>query len=178
MDQKTCTRCHTSKPLEEFGWKAPVKRTGIRYRRTHCKRCHGHLLGLLKENPERVRAKTQARNKRRSHERQHNVNQHKWIWEDSRHDDRDAGRENDLTKEFIKVEIEKGCSYCGETELRMTLDRIDNDRGHTMDNVVPACIRCNYTRKDMPHEAWLVVATGMREARQQGLFGDWTGRAR
>jgi hypothetical protein len=60
----------------------------------------------------------------------------------------------------------------------MTLDRIDNDKGHTEDNVVPACIRCNYTRRSMPYEAWLVVAKGMREARERGLFGEWTGRAR
>jgi len=60
----------------------------------------------------------------------------------------------------------------------MTLDRIDNDKGHTQDNVVPACIRCNYARRSMPYEAWLVVAKGMREAREQGLFGDWTGRVR
>jgi len=98
------------------------------------------------------------------------------IKTDSRASDRKAGRDNDLTREFIAAEISKGCTYCGETEIRMTLDRINNDRGHTQDNVVPACIRCNYTRKNMPYEAWLVVAKGMREAREAGLFNGWTGR--
>jgi len=55
----------------------------------------------------------------------------------------------------------------------MTLDRKDNDVGHVKDNVVPACVRCNYTRGDMPFDAWLVVAAGMRQAREKGLFGDW-----
>lgn len=27
----------------------------------------------------------------------------------------------------------------------------------------------------MPYDAWLVVASGMREARTKGLFGDWVG---
>lgn len=60
----------------------------------------------------------------------------------------------------------------------MTLDRIDNDKGHTQDNVVPACIRCNYVRKNMPYEAWIVVAEGMRKAREAGLFEGWSGRVR
>jgi len=57
----------------------------------------------------------------------------------------------------------------------MTLDRIDDAKGHTADNVVPACIRCNYARRDMPYKAWLVVAKAMRKARALGLFGNWTG---
>jgi len=83
-----------------------------------------------------------------------------------------------LTKGFIAEQVAKGCLYCGESEIRMTLDRICNEKGHTQDNVMPACIRCNYTRRDMPHEAWLVVAKGMREAREAGLFNGWTGRVK
>jgi hypothetical protein len=97
---------------------------------------------------------------------------------DSRRSDKRAGRENSLTRDFIAEQISKGCDYCGETELRMTLDRIDNAKGHTQSNVVPCCIRCNYTRRAMPYEAWLVVAKGMREARGLNLFNGWTGQAR
>jgi hypothetical protein len=60
----------------------------------------------------------------------------------------------------------------------MTLDRKDNDRGHTQDNVVPACIRCNYIRRHTPYEAWLCMVPGVRRARKEGFFGDWTGRTR
>jgi hypothetical protein len=56
----------------------------------------------------------------------------------------------------------------------MTLDRKDNSIGHLLDNVVPCCIRCNYIRRDMPFEAWLIVATGIRKAKELGLFGTWT----
>lgn len=107
------------------------------------------------------------------------VNQERWILEDSRRDDRRRrGVENDLDIQFIRDAIKKGCSYCGERQLRMTLDRIDNGLPHTKANVVPACIRCNYTRKNMPYAAWLVIAPKMREARELGLFGTWTGRGR
>jgi hypothetical protein len=57
----------------------------------------------------------------------------------------------------------------------MTLDRIDNFIGHVKTNVQPACIRCNYLRRDMPYEAWLIVAEGVRQARKAGAFADWVG---
>lgn len=102
----------------------------------------------------------------------------RWILEDSRRSDRCYGRQNNLSREFVESSIKNGCIYCGETQLRMTLDRIDNEKGHTRDNVVPSCIRCNYTRRDIPYEAWLVIAPGMRRAREAGLFGGWTGQVR
>ena len=95
-----------------------------------------------------------------------------WIYVDSRSSDRKFGRANDLTRDFIREQLAVGeCSYCVERNLRMTLDRIDNDLGHLQTSVVIACIRCNYARRDMPYQAWLVVAPAMRAARQTGLFG-------
>lgn len=98
------------------------------------------------------------------------------ILQDSKESDRRKDRANDLTIEFIRALIEPGCSYCGETSLRMTLDRIDNELGHVQANVVAACIRCNYARGNMPYEAWLCLVPGLREARSKGLFGAWEGR--
>lgn len=89
--------------------------------------------------------------------------------------DRKNGRAADVDVAFVESLIADGCSYCGETNVRMTIDRIDNTLGHTRANVVAACARCNYARRDMPHEAWVVVAVGMRKARELGLFGTWVG---
>jgi hypothetical protein len=97
------------------------------------------------------------------------------ILVDSRAWDKKRGLENDLTVEWIASRIIHGCTYCGEMQIRMTLDRVDNDVGHTMANCVAACVRCNYVRRTMPYEAWLVVAEGMRAARCRGLFGTWAG---
>ena len=97
------------------------------------------------------------------------------ICTDSRKADRKKGLINDMTVDFVRGLIGDGCSYCGESELRMTLDRIDNAVGHVTTNVVPACIRCNYMRRDMPHSAWLVLCPSVREARESGAFGNWTG---
>ena len=59
-----------------------------------------------------------------------------------------------------------------------SIDRINNDQGHVLDNVVPACARCNYLRRDMPHEAWLILVPAVRLARESGAFGDWDGFGR
>lgn len=109
----------------------------------------------------------------RAHSRRSNVALA--IYQDSRRSDRKRGLVNDLDLETIQRLIEQSCTYCGETEIRMTLDRIDNSIGHTKDNVKQACERCNYARRNMPYAAWLIVAVAMRKARLCGLFGEWTG---
>jgi hypothetical protein len=102
-------------------------------------------------------------------------NWYKAIYADSRKSDRKKGFYNNLTKEFIKSLISHGCSYCGETKIRMTMDRIDNNKGHTRKNVREACTRCNYMRRDMPYSAWLCVVPFVRRARKAGLFSSWIG---
>ena len=99
----------------------------------------------------------------------------KWIRVDSRGSDRKKGLDNDLTYEFVREMILRPCSYCGDTESRMTLDRIDNDLGHLQSNVVPSCYRCNFIRRDIPYEAWIVIAPGVKAAREGALFGAWVG---
>ena len=116
-----------------------------------------------------------ARNSARMKQwRQDPSNLNEVVLSDTRASDRSAKRVNDLTLDFVRAVLQRGCHYCGETALRMTLDRIDNALGHTQDNVNPACIRCNYLRRDMPYEAWLCFLPCLRETREKGLFGGWT----
>lgn len=98
-----------------------------------------------------------------------------FILMDSNHWDKRHGFENDLSEEYIKEEISEGCTYCLAQDKKMTIDRINNDKGHTMDNIVGCCIDCNYLRKDMPFAAWTVVSKYVREARQNGLLENWSG---
>lgn len=146
--------------------------------RSYCKKCHNNR----SKNYDKISRKKPHRrlfdSKKQRLDRQDPKHLVKIILQDSRRSDVKNNRINSLTKDFVKSIIEKPCFYCGESEIRMTLDRIDNNIGHTDDNVVQACIRCNYTRRSMPYQAWLCLTAGMRDAREKGLFGNWTGRCR
>lgn len=96
------------------------------------------------------------------------------MLKDCRSSDRKKGLEgNDLDRDFAEDLIRSGCHYCGDTQGRMTLDRIDNTKAHNRENVVASCLRCNYMRGSMPYKAWLHLVPTVREAHELGLFGDW-----
>lgn len=62
----------------------------------------------------------------------------------------------DLTNEQFEKVITNPCTYCGgEGSLGFNftgIDRVDNTAGYTIENVQPACKRCNQARNniDMP----------------------------
>lgn len=47
-----------------------------------------------------------------------------------------------LSLEEFNDLISKDCTYCGIPNAN-TLDRINSDKGYTIDNVTPCCIKCN-----------------------------------
>ncbi len=106
------------------------------------------------------------------------LNPGKYLLNNYRVIDKRKGRENDLDLEFVCEAIKKACSYCGESSIKMSLDRIDNSKGHLKTNVVPACVRCNFMRRDMPYDAWLFLVPVIKKAVEQGIFGSWTGATR
>lgn len=98
----------------------------------------------------------------------------RFIFYDSRRADKNRGHVNDLTLAAIQELLRVGvCSYCGDATAKLTLDRKDNARGHTLDNVEVACVRCNIMRGNMPFEAWLHLVPAVRSAYEQGLFNGW-----
>src|SRR3989304_2015876 len=77
------------------------------------------------------------------------------------------GYEWKLTKEEVKILTKKNCYYCwiesnqiichnnNGAYLYNGLDRIDNTKGYTMDNVVPCCGTCNFAKREMSLEQLL-----------------------
>ena len=59
--------------------------------------------------------------------------------------DKRKGLKNDLDLNWARKFLKQPCFYCGDTE-DVGLDRIDNSKGHTKDNVVPCCYSCNTAR--------------------------------
>jgi hypothetical protein len=170
--------CEKKKPIRDFYYSKIPKNPS---NRSACKKCQNKIQGQRKKKDPNYRTLMKkyelARAKRQKMKRRRGLDTARFILCDSKSADRKAGFLNNLTREFIEEKIKTGCFYCGESKLRMTLDRINNDKGHIKSNVIPACIRCNYTRRDMPFRAWCYISTGIKKARIKGLFGRWTGRA-
>ena len=56
--------------------------------------------------------------------------------------------------------------YCGDTE-DIGLDRIDNTKGHTKDNVVPCCYICNTTRgSNFTYEEMKIIGKTIKEIKR------------
>lgn len=63
----------------------------------------------------------------------------------------------DFDKQWIVDNIfTSKCKYCGETDWRkLGCDRKDNTKGHTKDNVVPCCQRCNSKKGKMTYDEYI-----------------------
>ena len=57
-------------------------------------------------------------------------------------------------KQFCEV-IDNPCVYCGETEERIGVDRIDNSVGYTLENSAPCCKICNFMKMSMSVDEFL-----------------------
>lgn len=61
---------------------------------------------------------------------------------------------NYVTPKWIVENIFSGqkCHYCEESDwTKLGCDRIDNDKPHTIDNVVPCCLSCNSKKGSMSY---------------------------
>ena len=47
------------------------------------------------------------------------------------------------------------CSYCGDEIETIGLDRVDNKRGYTIDNIVPCCFTCNKMKSSMDRDKFI-----------------------
>jgi hypothetical protein len=174
--EKRCSGCKEVKPLSEFGLK-----TGGRYHRAYCKLCNA---AKLRESRERLGitpalvARKQRRLLKTKEQRQSNLTRGRFVMADAKKFDGARHLNFDLSLEFVIALLQTGCAYCGDKQALLGLDRIDNNLGHTSDNVNPCCSRCNYLRRDMPFQAWKLIVPAVKAAREDGAFGDWTGGCR
>lgn len=70
----------------------------------------------------------------------------------------------DIPKEWMYKNCNK-CVYCGNEDYKsLGLDRLDNSKGHTVDNVVTACYICNTTRGDrFSHDEMKIIGVVIRK---------------
>jgi len=91
------------------------RKGGKTYYRSRCKKCNTKRWNeWLKQNPEAVKANQDRQARLRKEQRGVFEEQDKYIYWDSRKSDRKRGLKNDLSREFIRELISRGCVYCGE----------------------------------------------------------------
>ncbi len=89
------------------------------------------------------------------------------VFYDYRKSARVRGYDFKLSKEQVQDLIFSDCHYCGgepkntlvyheKTITYQGIDRKDNTKGYTPDNVVPCCIICNVMKKTMSHDDFLL----------------------
>lgn len=73
----------------------------------------------------------------------------------------------DITIDFLINSIfNKPCVYCGDT-FNVGCDRINNDIGHIMENVVPCCKDCNTGRmNNFTHEEMLFIGKSIAKVKE------------
>jgi len=123
--ERQCKVCLDLKDIRDF----EIIRSGSNYRRWTCTTCRGAKKLSVRTDERKQQLKQQT-----------SVNDRTWRKSnpieatllDCKESDRKKGRKgNDLDLLFIRELVAHGCSYCEETTLRMTLDRIDNSLAHT-----------------------------------------------
>lgn len=70
---------------------------------------------------------------------------------DSKRNAKQRNREWTIPFDLFCTLIDTPCRYCGNPtqKTKSGLDRIDNERGYTPDNVCPCCTRCNWMKNTM-----------------------------
>lgn len=126
---KLCNKCGESKPhTEEYFLKSKRSKTGLT---TPCRDCH------------KKRMKSYNKIEYHKHRDYYMTQQYKWI-------DARKNLTNDLDSDWFKEHItSKPCSYCNTTSEPIGADRLDNDKPHNKDNVIPCCKICNKVRNNI-----------------------------
>lgn len=87
-----------------------------------------------------------------------------YLLKNYKREDRKHNRgECDLTPKWIVENVfSKSCHYCGENDwTKLGCDRIDNDKAHTVDNIVPCCAECNSRRQTKSYEEFKNEVQGL-----------------
>ena len=137
MSKTKCRICKLDKPILEFNIRKDNK-TG---HRTECKDCQSfNLRKHYSDNrPSKLESQRLYRNKN------HHIKKYRDYL---KNDIEKFNTELDFSKDELKERLKSECFYCGESDKNRGLDRIDNMKGHTVENTVVCCELCNMTRGD------------------------------
>lgn len=124
-----CNECDELLPLESFSRNRKLK-TGYSYKCKSCTKSRGWVKGYDKEYAKAYRKTPRGRYGK------YKVSAKK------------RGYDFELSFEEFSAYWQEPCFYCGVDIESIGLDRIVNDEGYSVDNVVSCCSSCNVAKND------------------------------
>lgn len=87
----------------------------------------------------------------------------KLVWRSYLNGAKERGFEFKLSEDEFRVITKQNCFYCGCAPSKVMdnknntgkyiyngIDRLDSNKGYTLENCVPCCTQCNYAKSDYP----------------------------
>lgn len=138
--------------------------------RTVCKQCMGRRYRAnVKSDPSRyARLMAYQGNWAKAHRLESKIKAYRAF-------DKKRGLSNSISLDAARgLIVGSECFYCGSSDQeRLGLDRINNELGHSADNVKVCCEVCNNILTDLLFDVKLLLSAGLREARNRGLLSNY-----
>ena len=138
---KTCSRCGIIKDLGEFSKDRNNLKDGLR---RSCKSCDNTYYAEHKEYKKLYRERTKEHS---SEVKKIYYKSPKGRYSTYKTSAKTRGYEFNLTLEEFLEYWDAPCFYCGEDTEGIGLDRMNNEIGYEVDNVVSCCTDCNIMKK-------------------------------
>jgi len=133
---KKCVKCKQEKPFSEFN-KDKQKKSGFY---SYCKECRNQF---YQDNIESIKKR----------EKQYALTP-KGKYMQYKHRAKHRSIEFSLTFEEFYSYWEEPCDYCNTPIETIGLDRMDNSKGYTPENVISCCRSCNRKKGSKPLKEW------------------------
>jgi len=168
LEYRKCVTCKELKPCTyEYFYKDKNRPLGLMYR---CKECDKKR-PQSKKKPYLEFTKEEKAKKRITCKNYSNTDKGKAIHlrKAYQYFDIKKGLQNSLTQEDILKIINTPCTYCGFPSTGF--DRIDNSKGHILENCVPACKECNVARmNNFTYDEMKIIGLSIKKIKENRLL--------
>ncbi len=165
VKEKKCPACGLVKTADEF-YKSKQSKTGLR---SYCIVCQNRKNSEKESKYKETRAKYRTTEKykkiKRDYYRKNKkkiyTQNRKWAlskrgkWASYKACAQNRCIEWNINREEFESFWQKDCFYCGSPIDNIGIDRVDNDRGYSIDNIVPCCTMCNKMKMDISQKKFI-----------------------
>lgn len=148
MNTKICKVCKVEKSCDSFH----KMKKGLYGVRSSCKDCRK----IEKQDylsREYVKQKNKLYYQDHKNEIRERTNKHRWTLNGQYHEYKKSAKKRNLDFELTQSDCEqfynKCCYYCGELYTGLGMDRVDNNIGYKLGNILSCCYTCNLMKRTL-----------------------------